>query len=188
VKAERLELPEVLLIEPRVFRDDRGHFLETWRESAYREHGIGPFLQDNVSVSRRGVVRGLHFQDPHGQGKLVTALRGRIFDVAVDVRVGSPTFGRWVGRELSDENGLQLFIPVGFAHGFQALTDDVVFSYKCTDYYAPNAERTVKWSDPAVGIEWPATVTSIAPKDSVAPMLAEIPQSLLPRYQPVRGG
>lgn len=186
MNVERLELPEVLLIKPRVFRDDRGQFIETWRDSTYSEQGIGPFVQDNVSVSRRGVLRGLHLQEPHGQGKLVSALRGRVFDVAVDLRVGSPTFGRWVGQELSDENGWQLYVPVGFAHGFQALTDDVVFSYKCTDYYAPHAERTVRWNDPGVAVTWPLAAEAIvAPKDAAAPTLAELSKDSLPRYRAV---
>jgi dTDP-4-dehydrorhamnose 3,5-epimerase len=132
VIAEPLALPDVLLIKPRVLRDDRGHFLETWRASAYETIGIGPFVQDNVSVSRRGVLRGLHLQHPEGQGKLVSVLRGSVFDVAVDVRVGSPTFGRWVGAELSDANGFQLYLPPGFAHGFLTLSDDAVFAYKCS--------------------------------------------------------
>lgn len=182
MNAEPLELPEVLLIKPRVFHDERGRFQETWRDLAYRELGIGPFAQDNVSVSRRGVLRGLHFQHPHGQGKLVTALRGHILDVAVDVRAGSPTFGRWVGRELSDENGWQLFVPAGFAHGFVALSDDVVFSYKCTDYYTPAAERTIRWNDPNIGIDWPVTDPLVAPKDAAAPTLAELPREVLPAY------
>ncbi|MDQ6636129.1 MAG: dTDP-4-dehydrorhamnose 3,5-epimerase, partial [Gemmatimonadota bacterium] len=118
---EPLAIPDVLLLKPRVLRDDRGHFLETWRASTYAALGAGPFVQDNVSVSRRGVLRGLHLQHPEGQGKLVNALRGRVFDVAVDVRLGSPTFGKWVGAELSDENGFQIYLPSGFAHGFLTL-------------------------------------------------------------------
>jgi dTDP-4-dehydrorhamnose 3,5-epimerase len=182
VKVERLQIPEVLLIQPRIFHDERGRFLEIWRDSAYREAGIGPFAQDNVSVSRRGVLRGLHFQHPHGQGKLVSVLRGRVFDVAVDVRAGSPAFGGWVGRELSDENGWQLFVPPGFAHGFAALTDDVVFSYKCTEYYSPADERTIRWDDPTIGVEWPVTNPIIAAKDAGACTLAELPRDALPVY------
>src|SRR4051812_31403185 len=140
-------IPEVLLVKPRVHRDDRGAFLETWREQAYTAQGMGVFVQDNLSISKRGVLRGLHFQEPNAQGKLVSAIRGRIYDVAVDVRVGSPTFGRWIGVSLDEENRWQLYIPAGFAHGFQALNDGVVFSYKCTDYYTPAAERTVLWND-----------------------------------------
>jgi dTDP-4-dehydrorhamnose 3,5-epimerase len=182
VIVESTPLPGVLLVKPKVFRDDRGQFLESWRESAYAEHGMTGFVQDNISVSRRGVLRGMHLQNPQGQGKLVSALRGRIFDVALDTRHGSPTFGRWFGVELTDENRWQLYIPVGFAHGFQALTDDVVFSYKCTDYYAPLAERTVRWNDPEVAITWPIPEAILAPKDEGALKLSEIPRELLPAY------
>lgn len=178
----RLDIPEVLLITPRVLRDERGQFLETWRASAYGEHGMGPFVQDNVSVSSRNVLRGLHFQHPHGQGKLVSALRGRVFDVAVDVRAGSPTFGQWVGAELSDTEGRQLYVPPGFAHGFVTLTDGVVFSYKCTEYYAPHTERAVRWNDPAIGIQWPCANPLVAAKDAAAPLLADLPESQLPGY------
>jgi dTDP-4-dehydrorhamnose 3,5-epimerase len=179
---ERLGIPEILLIKPRIFRDDRGHFLETWVDSTYAAHGIGPFVQDNVSVSRRNVLRGLHLQHPGGQGKLVNALRGRVFDVGVDVRIGSPDFGKWSGTELSDENGFQLYIPPGFAHGFVTLSDDVVFSYKCTTRYAPEAERTVRWNDPSIAVPWPCNAPVIGPKDASAPLLAEIPPELLPVY------
>lgn len=176
-----LDLPDVRLIRPRLLRDDRGAFLETWRDSEYRAHGIGPFVQDNASMSSSGVVRGLHFQEPHGQGKLITVLHGRVFDVAVDVRFGSPTFGRWISAELSAENCWQLYIPPGFAHGFQALTDHVIFSYKCTRYYAPEAEWTVRWDDPAIGILWPLPAI-VAPRDGAAPLLEELPPESLPRY------
>lgn len=184
---ERLSIPDVLLIMPRVFRDDRGHFVETWRASAYEMHNIGPFVQDNVSVSRRNVLRGLHFQHPGGQGKLVNTLRGRVLDIAVDIRAGSPTFGKWVGAELSDENGFQLYIPPGFAHGFVTLSDDAVFSYKCTAYYAPETERTVRWDDSAVAVDWPCDAPILAPKDAAAPSLAEISKDLLPLYLPTGG-
>jgi dTDP-4-dehydrorhamnose 3,5-epimerase len=187
VNVEKLALPEVLLIKPRVFRDDRGHFVETWRDSTYWEKRIGPFVQDNVSVSRRGVLRGLHFQHPHGQAKLVCTLRGRVFDVAVDVRLGSPTFGHWVSAELSDENSWQLYIPAGFAHGFMALSDNVVFTYKCSDYYAPEAERTARWNDPAIGVAWPESSPIIASKDASASLLSELARDALPTYQPLRG-
>lgn len=184
---ESLAIPEVLLVKPRVVADARGRFLEMWRASTYEEHGIGPFVQDNVSTSHRGVVRGLHLQHPRGQGKLVSALRGAVFDVAVDVRVGSPTFGNWVGAELTDENGWQLYIPTGFAHGFMALSDGVVFSYKCTDYWVPEDERTVRWDDPAVAVAWPDIPPLVAAKDAGAPLLAEIPAAQLPEYPRARG-
>lgn len=182
LKVEPLALPEVLLLSPDVFRDDRGHFLESWRASEYARHGIGPFVQDNASISRRGVLRGLHFQHPHGQGKLVYALRGTVFDVAADLRVGSPSFGKWVGAELSDANNRQLYVPAGFAHGLVALTDDVVFVYKCTDYYTPEAERTVRWNDPTLAITWPVAEPILSPRDAGAALLADIPAASLPAY------
>lgn len=184
MRVERLALPEVLLITPDVFRDDRGRFLETWRESEYVALGIGPFVQDNVSVSRRGVLRGLHFQSPRAQGKLVYALRGTVFDVAVDVRAGSPTFGRWVGSELSGDNHRQLYIPAGFAHGFVTLTDDVVFGYKCTDYYVPEVELAIRWNDPALSIAWPVDDPIVAPRDEAAALLADLPLDVLSRHAP----
>ena len=175
-------LPEVLLLEPRVFRDERGSFRETW----HVEHCLAvtalPFVQDNVSVSRRGVVRGLHVQQPHAQGKLVSVPAGAAFDVVVDVRSGSPAFGQWVAEELSEENGRQLWIPPGFAHGFQALADDTVFLYKCTDVYHPECERTVLWSDPALAIPWPVGEALVAPKDAVAPWLDRMPAEHLPLF------
>ena len=168
-------LPGVLLIEPRVFRDGRGHFLETWHEARYREAGIaGPFVQDNVSVSTRGVLRGLHVQNPHPQGKLVGVLEGAVWDVAVDVRPDSPTFRQWVGCTLSGENGHQLWIPPGFAHGFVVTSERAVFAYKCTDVYRPEAELTVRWDDPALGIAWPVEAPELSAKDAAAPLLGEI--------------
>lgn len=175
-------LPEVLLLEPRVFRDERGSFRETWHAEHYHAVAAFSFVQDNVSASRRGVVRGLHFQQPHAQGKLVGVPAGAAFDVVVDVRRGSPTFGRWVAEELSQENGRQLWIPPGFAHGFQALADETVFLYKCTDVYHPECERTVLWSDPALAIPWPVGEALVAPKDDAAPLLQDFPQSQLPAF------
>lgn len=177
-------LAGVLLVEPRVFRDARGHFLETWSQGRYAEAGIaGPFVQDNVSVSRRGVVRGLHYQHPHAQGKLVSVLRGEAFDVAVDIRAGSPTFGKWVGARLSGEDGRQLWIPPGFAHGFAALSEETVFSYRCTELYHPEAEGTVLWSDPALAIPWPVSEPLLAEKDRAALPLSEIAPERLPRWE-----
>ncbi len=182
MNVDRLTLPEVLLIKSRVFRDERGEFRETWRASEYEQLGIPPFVQDNMSLSKRGVLRGLHFQHPNDQGKLVSILRGRVLDVAVDVRVGSPRFGQWVSAELSDENGHQLYIPAGFAHGFLALTDGVIFSYKCTDYYTPAHERTIRWNDGQIGVTWPDVEPIVAPKDAAARSLAEMPPDWLPVY------
>jgi dTDP-4-dehydrorhamnose 3,5-epimerase len=152
----RTEIPDVLLIQPKLFGDSRGCFMETFTTQRYAEHGvIGPFVQDNYSRSRRGTLRGLHYQIQQTQGKLVQVLRGEIYDVAVDLRRSSPTFGRWVGVTLSEENHRQLYIPPGFAHGFYVVSEDVDFIYKCTDYYAPQHDRTLLWSDPTIGIPWP---------------------------------
>lgn len=177
-----LAIPDVRLLQPRLFRDARGSFAEVWSRERYAEAGVPTeFVQDNVSRSRRGVVRGLHFQHPRGQGKLISVLDGEVFDVAVDVRVGSETFGRWVGQHLSSETGEQLWIPAGFAHGFMVLSGWAVFSYKCTDYYAPDAERTVRWDDPELAIGWPAVDPVLSGKDRDAPRLAELPREHLPR-------
>ena len=173
-------LPGVLLIEPRVFRDARGHFLETYNEARYREAGVdAAFVQDNVSRSARGVLRGLHAQSPNAQGKLVSTLEGEVFDVAVDARWGSPTFGRWVGYALSAENGRQLYVPAGFLHGFVVTSENALFSYKCTDYYAPAAELSVRWDDPDLGIDWPNASPTLAPKDAQAPRLRDVPSERL---------
>jgi dTDP-4-dehydrorhamnose 3,5-epimerase len=149
-------LAGLLLIEPRVFGDARGCFLETFHAGRYAEHGVPTeFVQDNLSRSGRGTLRGLHYQRQHPQGKLVFVTHGAVFDVAVDLRRQSPTFGRWHGVELNDENRRQLYIPPGFAHGFCVLSETADFAYKCTDYYRPDDERTLLWNDPAVGVEWP---------------------------------
>ncbi len=178
------ELPEVLVVEPRVFGDERGYFLETFQARRYAQAGIpGPFVQDNLSFSRRGVLRGLHYQHPHGQGKLVWVLQGEVFDVAVDIRRGSPTFGRWVGVWLSAENKRQLWIPPGFAHGFCVVSETALFTYKCTDYYAPEAEGTVRWDDPELGIAWPVSDPIVSPKDAAGLRLREIPAQRLPPYR-----
>lgn len=150
------ELPGLVLVEPKVFGDARGFFLETYQEQRYAELKIGPrFVQDNLSRSRRGTLRGLHFQCEHPQGKLVQVLRGEVFDVAVDLRRSSPTFGRSYGVILNEDNRRQLFIPPGFAHGFCVLSETADFFYKCTDFYFPQFERTLLWNDPALAINWP---------------------------------
>jgi dTDP-4-dehydrorhamnose 3,5-epimerase len=183
--AHETALAGVRLLKPRIFRDARGVFRETWRQDAYAAAGVGPaFVQDNASTSAAGVVRGLHFQHPQGQGKLVSVLRGMVWDVAVDVRRGSPTFGRWTGHELSDDNGHQLWIPAGFAHGFAALTDGAVVAYRCTRYYDPEAEGTVRWDDPAIGISWPVADARLSERDAAAPLLAEMDAGRLPPYHP----
>lgn len=181
--AEPLEIPGLVLLRPRVARDARGHFLETWRADRYAAAGIpSSFAQDNVSVSRQGVLRGLHFQHPNSQGKLVTTLAGTIFDVAVDVRRGSPTFGRWVGCELSAETGHQLWIPPGFAHGFSVTAGDAIVAYKCTEHYAPADERSVRWNDPAIAIRWPIDEPILSPKDADASLLSGIAPECLPPF------
>jgi dTDP-4-dehydrorhamnose 3,5-epimerase len=176
-------LPDVLIIEPRVFGDERGFFMETWNGKRYEEAGLpGRFVQDNLSYSARGVLRGLHFQNPQPQGKLVSVLRGEVFDVAVDIRVGSPTFGEWTGVTLSAENKRQFYVPPDFAHGFLVTGEDTLFFYKCTDYYAPSAEGIVLWNDPEIGIEWPTDAPTLSERDSKAPSLREMPEGSLPHY------
>ena len=181
MKVTPFQIPDVLLIVPDVYEDDRGYFFEAWQQERYgREVTRLAFVQDSLSVSRRGVLRGLHLQHPHEQGKLVTALAGAAFDVAVDVRRGSPTFGRWVAAELSAANRRQMWIPAGFAHGFQALQDGTVFCYKCTDVYHPECERTLRFSDPAIGVAWPLANPVVSPRDASAPLLADLPAEALP--------
>lgn len=176
-----LSIPDVKLIKPRFFRDERGFFLQSYHERQYREAGIGAsFVQDNRSRSVLGVVRGLHYQLQHAQDKLVSVVRGKVFDVAVDIRKGSPTFGQWVGEILSDENHFQLFIPKGFAHGFVALDDEVDLLYKCSDFYAPGDEYGILWSDPDIGINWPVSDPILSPKDQQLPLLSAIPENQLP--------
>jgi dTDP-4-dehydrorhamnose 3,5-epimerase len=168
-------LPDVVLVEPRVFPDHRGFFFELFNAGRFKAAGLDlAFVQDNFSRSKKGVVRGLHFQEPQAQGKLVRTLRGRIWDVAVDIRVGSPTFGRWVGETLDDENRKALWIPPGFAHGFCALSDEADVEYKCTALYAPECEQTLLWNDPELGIPWPATAPILAPKDEAGTPLARL--------------
>jgi dTDP-4-dehydrorhamnose 3,5-epimerase len=176
-------LPGVLLIEPKVFGDARGFFMETFSAKRYTDAGIGgPFVQDNVSLSAKNVLRGLHYQHPRAQGKLVYVLSGAVFDVAVDIRVGSPTFGKWMGEYLSSDNRRQLYIPPGFAHGFLVTSDEALFGYKCTEYYDPRVEHTIRWDDPAIGISWPTLEVALSPKDSATPLLEIIPQSSLPVF------
>lgn len=175
-----LAIPDVLLIAPVRHGDERGWFSETFRQSALEEAGFsgGAFVQDNhVRSTTRGIVRGLHFQaPPHGQAKLLRCARGAIFDVAVDIRVGSPTYGRWVGAELSADNARQLLVPEGFAHGYCTLTDECEVLYKVTDYYAPQAEGTLRFDDPAIGIDWtlPREALSANARDAAAPLLADL--------------
>jgi dTDP-4-dehydrorhamnose 3,5-epimerase len=183
VNVSATRLPEVLVVEPTVFGDERGYFFESYSESRYRDARIeGTFVQDNLSMSRRGALRGLHCQNPNAQGKLVSVFQGEIFDVAVDVRVGSPRFGSWTAEILSEENKRQLYIPPGFAHGFCVLSDTALFHYKCTDYYHPASELTVAWDDPALAIEWPVGDPVVSEKDATGIRLADFPEERLPRF------
>jgi dTDP-4-dehydrorhamnose 3,5-epimerase len=183
VRAVRLAIPEVVVLETAVHRDARGAFLETWRADSHAEAGVpGPFAQDNLSVSIRNVLRGLHYQWRRPQGKLVTVLRGRIFDVAVDVRAGSPAFGRWVGAELDAERGQQIWIPPGFAHGFAVLTDEAIVAYKCTAAYDPGGEGTVLWNDVVIGIDWPVSDPILSDKDRRGTPLRDVAPERLPRW------
>ncbi len=180
MKATRLAIPDVVLIEPKVFGDARGFFFESFNQKAFNE-ATGThhaFVQDNHSRSSRGVLRGLHYQIQQAQGKLVRVVRGAVFDVAVDIRRSSPTFGQWVGAQLSEDNQHQLWVPPGFAHGFVVLSESADFLYKTTDYYAPQHERSIAWNDPSIGISWPALAQGQQPllsaKDSAAPLLASL--------------
>ncbi len=183
MKVTALDLPEVLLLEPKCFGDARGYFMETFSAQRYADAGINlPFVQDNISYSKKGILRGLHFQNPQGQGKLVSVLIGEVFDVAVDIRDGSPRFGRWTGAVLSAENRRQMWVPPGFAHGFIVTGEDALFSYKCTDYYNPQAEGCLLWADPAIGVDWPGITPLLSEKDRKGLRLADFPRDRLPRY------
>ncbi len=183
MKVRETALPGVLVVEPQVFGDARGFFFETYRAQRYAEAGIpASFVQDNASLSERGVLRGLHLQNPNPQGKLIYVLQGEMFDVAVDVRVGSPTFARWTGTVLSGENKLQFYVPEGFAHGICVLSETALIAYKCTDVYTPASELSILWNDPAIGIEWPVDGPLLSPKDAAAPRLGDIDPGRLPRY------
>jgi dTDP-4-dehydrorhamnose 3,5-epimerase len=176
MKIVDLDLPGLKLVEPKVFGDARGLFLETWNQSRYEAAGIpGPFVQDNLSRSRRGTLRGLHYQKPNAQGKLVSVVAGVVWDVAVDLRRGSPAFGKWFGVELSAENRRQLWVPPGFAHGFAVLSESADFAYKVTGPYSPQDEHVLRWDDPALAIDWklPAGEALLAPRDQNGKCLAE---------------
>jgi len=176
-------LPGVLLIEPQVFADSRGYFYESYQEARYRAQGVSAhFVQDNQSASTRGVLRGMHYQVERPQAKLVQVIQGEVFDVAVDIRQGSPHFGQWYGALLSSENKRQLYIPIGFAHGYYVTSETAVFQYKCSDYYHKAGERGVRWDDPGIGIVWPGHTPILAERDAAFPLLAEIGADL-PRYE-----
>ena len=184
LKFTEKSLPGVLLVEPMVFEDDRGYFMETFHTGKYAEVGINEvFVQDNHSQSRRFTLRGLHYQLKHPQGKLVYVITGEILDIAVDIRSGSPTFGRWTGTLLSDKNKRQLFIPGGFAHGFCVLSEIADVIYKCTDVYTPGDEYGILWSDPAIDIVWPIENPGLSEKDAKSPLLNDVPEEHLPLYE-----
>ncbi|WP_251951582.1 dTDP-4-dehydrorhamnose 3,5-epimerase [Salinibacter ruber] len=173
-------LPGVRLIEPDVYTDDRGSFAELWNVRDYGHHGLeAAFVQDNLSRSREGVLRGLHFQNPRPQGKLISVLEGAVYDVVVDVRAEADTFGAWEGRVLSAESGRQLYVPEGYAHGFVATSGEALFHYKCTDFYHPEADRGIRWDDPALAIDWPTEDPILSAKDAGAPVLEEMPREAL---------
>ncbi|WP_110954047.1 dTDP-4-dehydrorhamnose 3,5-epimerase [Massilibacillus massiliensis] len=184
MKIIETKLAGVRIIEPKVFGDARGFFLETWSKEKYREAGIDvEFVQDNMSFSTKGVLRGLHFQNPNAQGKLVSVAQGEVYDVAVDIRDGSPTFGEWVGVMLSGEKHNQFWIPPGFAHGFCVVSETAYFTYKCSDIYNPAADGGILWNDPAIGIKWPMVDVVLSEKDKVHPLLKDLPKERLIRYQ-----
>lgn len=174
---ERLEIPAVVLVRLQARPDDRGFFMETFKRSEFEANGIsGPFVQDNYSRSSHGVLRGLHYQSPpKSQGKLINVIRGEVFDVAVDIRRGSPTYAHWVGLHLSSEDPMLLYVPVGFAHGFQVLSAQADVMYKVTEEYSPEADRGIAWNDPDLGIAWPIRDAVLSTKDAGLPSLAEVP-------------
>jgi dTDP-4-dehydrorhamnose 3,5-epimerase len=183
MKINSLSLEGVRLIVPEVFDDDRGYFFEIWSARRYAGASVTEnFVQDNVSKSVSGVLRGLHYQYPNCQAKLVHVLQGEVFDVVVDIRRGSPTFARWVGVRLSDKNKFQLFIPAGFAHGFCTLSETAIFCYKCSDYYDPESERGIHWKDEAIGINWPVTLPILSKKDQAHKKLGELSVQVLPAF------
>ena len=183
--ARAAALPEVLVLEGALFRDHRGTFCEAWHAERYAALGLAErFVQDNVSTSHAGVLRGLHAQHPRSQGKLVSVLQGAVFDVAVDIRRGSPTFGQWTGERLTAADGRQMYVPPGFAHGFVVVSSEpAVVLYKCTEYYVAAHDLAIAWNDPAIGVEWPVPDPILSEKDAAAPSLAELPPSRLPVYR-----
>ncbi len=184
MKILRSDIEDVLIVEPIALSDDRGFFLEAYHKKKYQELGISvEFVQDNLSFSRAGTLRGLHYQHPHDQAKLVQVLVGHVFDVTVDIRKNSSTFGKWFGIHLSDENRKQVFVPEGFAHGFCVLSDTALFSYKCSDLYAPDCEGGLLWSDPDIGIDWPINNPVLSEKDAKYPRLKDLPVERLPGYE-----
>lgn len=183
MKITETDLPGCMVIEPRVFGDERGFFYESFNRDRFVEHGLPlDFVQGNVSSSRRGVLRGLHYQWPKPQGKYVTVLQGEVWDVAADIRPGSPTFGQWTGVVLNADNRRHFWIPPGFAHGFVVLSDTALFSYLCTETYDAAADAAIRWDDPDLAIDWPVSLPSLSAKDAAAPLLADVARERLPRF------
>jgi dTDP-4-dehydrorhamnose 3,5-epimerase len=184
MKIIETELDGVVVIEPNVFNDQRGYFFETYNQNRYQEAGIkSNFVQDNLSFSKKGTLRGMHYQHPHDQAKLVQVIQGEVFDVVVDIRRESPTFGKWIGQNISDENKQQIFVPEGFAHGFCVLSETALFHYKCSDFYAPECEGGIHWSDPDVAIDWPLDSPMVSEKDGAFSRLKDIAKDFLPSYK-----
>jgi dTDP-4-dehydrorhamnose 3,5-epimerase len=184
MKIIKTELPGILIIEPKFIGDERGFFMETWHREYYTGFNLPrDFVQDNVSFSHKGVLRGLHFQNPNQQAKLIFVLQGEVFDVAVDVRVGSPTFGKWFGITLSAKDRRQLYIPPGFAHGFCVIADEALFVYKCTEKYDASSELGILWSDPDIDIQWPCSTPELSEKDKTNPRLRDLDKRRLPVYR-----
>lgn len=185
MKIVELALPDCRLIEPQAFGDARGVFFEGWNRERYADAGLDlSFMQSNVSISAQGTLRGLHYQWPQPQGKLVSVLEGEVYDVAVDIRRGSPTFGRWEAVMLSGENRRQLWIPEGFAHGFVVLSERAIFHYLCTEVYRREHDAALRWDDARLAIDWPVSAPLLSDKDAVAPFLDDIPPERLPEYRP----
>lgn len=184
MKVEKTSIPGVLLIEPKVFGDHRGYFFETWSQARYEEVGmVLPFVQDNISYSSNGILRGMHVQNPNPQGKLVEVLQGEVFDVVVDLRRGSPAFGKWLGVTLNTDNRKQLYLPPGVAHGFLVTGADAMFHYKCTDFYQPGTELTLAWDDADIGIVWPLKgAPTLSAKDQIGLKLKDIPHDRLAAF------
>jgi dTDP-4-dehydrorhamnose 3,5-epimerase len=184
MKVTEFDIPGLKLIEPKRFGDERGWFAEVWQHQRYRDAGIREtFVQDNMAMSVKGVLRGLHAQEPHAQGKLVQVFQGRVFDVAVDLRVGSPTFAQWHGVILDDDNALQFYVPPGFVHGYYVMSERALFGYKTTDIYSPDSEFSVRWDDPTIAIEWPLDgEPALSDKDRAAPFMKDIAKTRMSRF------
>lgn len=183
MEVTKLDIPGLMLFEPKVFGDNRGFFIESYNKERYKEAGLDvDFVQDNMSYSQKGVLRGLHCQNPNSQGKLVSVIQGAVYDVAVDIRLGSPTFGKSYGIELDSDKKMQFYVPPGFAHGFCVLTETALFAYKCTDFYHPENEFSVLWNDPDLKIDWPIENPSLSEKDKIALRLKDIDSSKLVKF------